>query len=356
LTRAGNGDWNGSVIQTRPQVSADSVTFHLADAGGRDGAGPVLGGARLLPALSLPGAGLDFAYAGGQWRLTLPRPPVQRMEYRFQVRHPAGDTEEICDPGNPLRAPGAFGDKSVVEFPGYAVPGWLDAEPVPGSFADPAPWVRVWTPADASGPLPMLVAHDGPEYDRLAGLTRFAAAMIHMGRLPACRVALLAPGDRDDEYSANPDHAAALRDLLGSLDPLVAGPVVGMGASLGGLAMLHAQRTYPGLFGGLFLQSASFLDTRLDPQEADRFSRFDRVSAYTARVLREEPAQTVPVVLTCGLAEENLANNRQMAAALRAQGYDARLVEVPDAHNYVGWRDAFDPPLADLLRALWGVA
>jgi hypothetical protein len=28
-------------------------------------------------------------------------------------------------------------------------------------------------------------------------------------------------------------------------------------------------------------------------------------------------------------------------------------VEVPDAHNYVGWRDAFDPALTGLLRELW---
>jgi enterochelin esterase-like enzyme len=42
-----------------------------------------------------------------------------------------------------------------------------------------------------------------------------------------------------------------------------------------------------------------------------------------------------------------------MAAALGAQGYPVRLVEVPDAHNYVGWRDAFDPALTDLLRELW---
>jgi enterochelin esterase family protein len=275
------------------------------------------------------------------------------MEYRFRLSHPAGDTEEICDPGNPLRVPGAFGDKSVVEFPGYAAPKWLDAERVAGELVDVAPWVRVWTPQDHTGSLPLLVAHDGPEYDRLAGLTAFAAAQIHAGSLPPHRVALLAPGDRDDEYSANPDYAATLRDLVRALGESAAGPVIGMGASLGGLAMLHAQRTYPGLFGGLFLQSASFLDTRLDPQEADRFSRFARVSAYTASVLETKPAQTVPAVLTCGLAEENLANNRQMARALRDQGYPARLVEVPDAHNYVGWRDAFDPALTGLLRELW---
>jgi enterochelin esterase family protein len=70
-------------------------------------------------------------------------------------------------------------------------------------------------------------------------------------------------------------------------------------------------------------------------------------------VLRSVPPETVPVTLTCGLAEENLANNRQMAATLDRQGYDAEFVEVPDAHNYVGWRDAFDPALTGLLRTVW---
>ena len=65
------------------------------------------------------------------------------------------------------------------------------------------------------------------------------------------------------------------------------------------------------------------------------------------------PFQTVPVTMTCGLAEENLANNRQMATKLARQGYRAQLVEVPDAHNYVGWRDAFDPALTALLRNAW---
>lgn len=96
------------------------------------------------------------------------------------------------------------------------------------------------------------------------------------------------------------------------------------------------------------------MDATLDPQER-RFSRFPRVSTYVAEVLRQgPPAELVPATLTCGRAEENLANNRQLAATLTAQGYPARLVEVPDAHNYVSWRDAFDPALADLLRLLWG--
>jgi len=373
LTRQGAGDWNRAgechvTVDRQPLVADDSVTFRLPDA--RTDGGPALAGTRLLPALSLPPVNLDFDYADGQWLLTLPRPAARRIEYRFQLRHPTGDLEEICDPGNPLRAPGAFGDKSVVEFPDYTPPAWLAADRVEGTRVDltiPAPLLgreisaQLWTPggddAGAGEPMPLLVAHDGPEYDRLAGLTGFVAAMIAEGTLPRCRVALLAPGVRDEEYSANPWYSATMhQQVLPALRDAVAisGPPVGMGASLGGLAMLHAQRALPGLFGGLFLQSASFLTAELDPQEDGRFSKFAQVDAYVRHVVRDgAPAETVPAVLTCGLAEENLENNRQMSEVLAYQGYDVRFVEVPDAHNYVGWRDAFDPALADLLRSVW---
>jgi enterochelin esterase-like enzyme len=63
-------------------------------------------------------------------------------------------------------------------------------------------------------------------------------------------------------------------------------------------------------------------------------------------------AHPVPSVLTCGTVEENLANNRRMADALRNLGYPARLVVVRDAHNYTAWRDALDPHLTDLLLKL----
>lgn len=61
----------------------------------------------------------------------------------------------------------------------------------------------------------------------------------------------------------------------------------------------------------------------------------------------------VPVVVTCGRVEENLNNNRAIAGALRRQGYPVELVVNRDAHNYVGWRDTFDPHLTNLLAGLW---
>jgi enterochelin esterase family protein len=333
----------------------------MPDADGR------LAGVRLVPDFGVSDARLDFEPAEGGWLLRLPRPPVRRMEYRLALRHPDGGTEEVCDPTNPRRAPGAFGDKSVLEFPDYRPPAWLTGPAVPGEsrpltvpsrLLKAEVEVRLWAPADATDgePLPLLVAHDGPEYDALAGLTRYAAAMIAAGRLPRHRVALLAPGDRDEWYAANVGYARAL--ALAVLPALhltvaVAGPVAGLGASLGGLALLHAQRRHDGALGGLFLQSGSFFDRRLDPQERG-FARFTRISRFVADTQRRTLSpRPVPVTLTCGTVEENLANNRQMAAALAEQGYPVRLVELPDAHNYVAWRDGFDPYLTDLLGTVW---
>jgi enterochelin esterase-like enzyme len=202
----------------------------------------------------------------------------------------------------------------------------------------------------------LLVAHDGPEYDTLAGLTRYAGVMIENGSLPPFRVALLPPGDRNEWYSASAVYGRALssRILAALRDAVdVTGLPVGMGASLGALAMLQAQRTWPGTFAGLFLQSGSFFVPRYDRHESG-FPRYRRITRFVGGVLRSQvDAQPVPVVMTCGAEEENVHNNRRMAAALSSQGYPVGLYEVPDLHNYTGWRDAFDPHLTRLLARLW---
>jgi enterochelin esterase-like enzyme len=174
--------------------------------------------------------------------------------------------------------------------------------------------------------------------------------------LPPFRVALLAPGDRDQWYSASAAYSRALaNDVIPALRDAfgLVGPPAGMGASLGGLAMLHAQRRFPRALGALFLQSSSFFMPRHDSHER-RFPRYARIVRFVRDTRRDgQYAVPVPVTMTCGIAEENVHNNREMASALAAQGYEVTLVEVPDLHNYVGWRDAFDPHLTALLQRAW---
>jgi len=322
---------------------------------------------RLCSDLPLSDERRAYARHNGEWRLELAPPPVSRLEYELEVVHHDGGAERVRDPGNPRQAPGAFGERSVLLLPGYAAPRWLEAPGVPGRTEEltvrgyglgAAIPVRIWSPADAdpAEPLPLLVAHDGPEYDRLAGLTRFAAAGIGAGALPPHRVALLGPGERNEWYSASARYAGALvRDVLPAIGAAVAvqGPPAGMGASLGALAMLHVQRRRPGTFGALFLQSGSFFTPRFDAHES-RFPRYPRIVRFVSATHREAlHADPVPVTLTCGSAEENLQNNRLMARTLASQGYSSELRELPDLHNYTAWRDAFAPHLSALLARAW---
>ena len=91
---------------------------------------------RLQQELQRPRSGPAFNRHDGFWELEYRRAQVDRMEYRLEA-----DGDSFCDPHNPLRAPGAFGDKSVIEFPGYAPPGWLDS-PDPGPAKPIAPHTR----------------------------------------------------------------------------------------------------------------------------------------------------------------------------------------------------------------------
>jgi enterochelin esterase-like enzyme len=303
---------------------------------------------------------VDFGYddTDRAWLLRVPRPALWRLEYQFELRHRDGGTELILDPDNAHRVGGAFGDKSVLLCDGYREPDWLHRPPRPGTWRDlavPAPTLkatvtgRIWSPAEPTDRI--LLAHDGPEYARLAGLAHYSAA----ADVPPHHLVLLDPGDRNEWYSANPAYAWALvADVLPRIYATIGdGPTVAMGASLGGLALLHAQRRYPTAFAGLYLQSGSFFLPRFDRQESG-FRRYLRIVRFVGRVSRAGSAPgTVPTVITCGLAEENLANNREMAATLARQGYPVTLAETPDAHNYTCWRDAFDPHLTGLLRGIW---
>ncbi len=339
-------------------VNAESgvVTFRVPDPDRS------LLGVRLFQDVRIPADRLNFSYAGDHWKLTIDPPPVSRMEYLLELRHTDGGTENVLDAGNPRRVDGAFGPKSVLEFASYSPPAWItsvaeagdneDLE-VPARGLGAAIGVRIWSPAGAppDEPLPLLVVHDGPEFDSLGSLTRYLSAGVTGEWLPRLRAALLSPGSRDDWYSANPAYARALRQAV---IPAITGRVaskarIGMGASLGGLAMLHEHCRYPDSFDALFLQSSSFFSPRYDEHER-RFPGYNRIVRFVTGVHRGNlPGRPIPVMLTCGVIEENVANNRLIQQTLQSRGYPASLQEVPDVHNYTAWRDALDPHLTALV-------
>ncbi len=314
--------------------------------------GPRLAAVRL--AHELPGLPYELTRRGRTWELAWPLPDpsnfmVARLEYKFELIHRNGRSEWIVDPDNPLRASGPWGEKSVLELPGYRPPEWLEDKRV-GELRPAEIESRVlrrtlpallWSHPDAHERSPLLLAHDGPEYAEHSSLATL------LGRLPPLRAVLLAPVDRNEIYSASARYARALADeILPSFGD--ASIRIGLGASLGALALLHAHRRHPETFDALFLQSGSFFRRR-DHHER-WFPRFERISRFVGTTLAQPGERPIPVTIACGTVEENFPGNVAMYEALRRQRYDVRFQEFRDGHNWVAWRDSFHPHLLRLIQ------
>ena len=288
---------------------------------------------------------------GRDWELTATAPDVARFEYQLELIDRDGRSEWILDPENPKRASGPWGSKSVWEEPGYEPPEWVADEPVgkAESVTIPSRILKtdlpalIWAHPEATERSPLLVAHDGPEY------AEHSALLTYLGQLPPLRAALIGPVDRNEIYSASARYSRALaEEILPELAPAPAR--IGLGTSLGALSLFHTHRRHPESFDALFLQSGSFF-RRAESYERS-FPRYERIARFVDDVHCSRPERTIPIVLTCGTVEENLAANRALEESLRASGYDARMHEFRDGHNWVAWRDSFHPELLRLLERI----
>ncbi|MET0865399.1 MAG: esterase [Nakamurella sp.] len=347
--------------QVGPLVTMDTAQLRVLDPQRE------LDGVRLEVDWMLGGIDPEFRWADGLWSLDMPRPEAWRLEYQFTLR--TGEHYHwTTDPGNPRLVPNPFGAKSEIRFPDYREPNWLLTPPVgplrwvqtkAGRLDQPVP-LQLWSPeglsADAVAPL--LLVHDGSDMADRGSLLSWASAL---ARTLPIRVALLDPphGKRDEWYSANPEYSDHLADVVlpALTSRVLTGAVIGMGASLGALAMLALQRRHPGSISALALQSGSFFCADLDAQESG-YAHFEQICA-AVRFISAGPdlaapgtPRPVPVLFTCGTIEENRFNNEAMAAALDRQHYPVTLRMVPDAHTMIGWRDAWFPALDELIGSL----
>ncbi len=349
-----------------PETSSSEVHFRYPDPRSE------LAGVSLFQEVFWPRSGPELARTGEGFSVIVPRPPVDRMEYLFELRHPDGSRQLVCDPGNPSRVPSPFGDKSVLELPEYRAPEWsrlaalprgdrFDLEiPCPGLKA--SMYVRIWSPSGVTPDrrLPLLLAFDGLEYDLYSQLTQFLDHEVNRGGLPPIRAALLHPVRRDQDYSASPEFTTVLwNEVIPQLEVLIptrAGPSgrAAMGASLGAVAALHLQWERPEALGGLLLQSGSFFNHHYFSQQLP-FEPVERICMFTERIHQAAAAASpVPTSLTCGVVEETLLASTAITSSLARLGYGAELHRLRDAHNWVAWRDAFDPHLRDLLQQVFG--
>jgi enterochelin esterase family protein len=197
---------------------------------------------------------------------------------------------------------------------------------------------------------PVLVVLDGPDYIRRARLLALLRRLVEGGSVPPHRVALVSADDRMETFSASARYA---RSLAAALADAGGGRRVGLGASLGALALLHLQRREPRTLAGLFLQSGSYFRRRTDPQER-RFARFGRVERFVGSVLNgADGARPVPTTITCSLDEENYANNAVLAQALAAQGYAVDFHAARGSHDWPTWKRAIEAHLPALLARTW---
>src|SRR4051794_6063806 len=178
-----------------PLVGADEVTFRFADPT------RALVDVALAHELRRPRrVPFQPGTRRGAWTLEYRMRDADRMEYLLELTQRGQEPRLVADPSNPLRAPGPFGEKSVVELPTYAAPDWVfDEESPPGDVGELQVPVRglratvdalVWSPADTDPeePLPLLVVHDGPEYAEYSQLVRFLDHAVAFGELPPHRV------------------------------------------------------------------------------------------------------------------------------------------------------------------------
>jgi enterochelin esterase-like enzyme len=290
------------------------------------------------------------------WFATIELPRGSRIEYRMIVRH--GDhVEDMLDPLNPESVSGPASTMSVLRAQGYETPWWALPQPtaVPGEVTDlhfhsralrREAHVTLYSPARMrrEDRLPLLVVHDGGDFLNHAGFRTVLDNLMDRRLMADTVVAFTHPGDRLREYGASAAHGRFLTaELVPQLEtrlPLRAEPAgrVLAGASFGAIAALSAAVQAPGFYGGLMLQSASFLYTVIGGEHPGG-PVFDPVVRFV-NALRADPRPVVEhIFLSYGAFEPSAQRNLAMVDALRRMADEVRVVESLDGHTWTGWRD-----------------
>lgn len=289
------------------------------------------------------------------WHVRIPVENGGRFEYKLNVWR-GGAEDWILDPRNPHRAGDPFGENSVARTHGYAQPVWSLDRGAPRGHMEPlvvesevfghARHETIYLPHgyDRDRPYPMVIVHDGSDYDDFAGLTVALDNLIDEGAIPPLVAVLIQTGDRMGEYPRGRRHARyVVKELLPVIEAgyAVSGDArdrVLLGASLGAVASLSTAYRYPGVFGGLVLKSGSFV---LDREKLK--ARPHPVFEHTARlveVLKRAPGlEGVRAFVSTGELEGLASDNRALAEVLADRGIEVLFQSSWDGHHWHNWRD-----------------
>ncbi|MEM9224676.1 MAG: alpha/beta hydrolase-fold protein [Pseudomonadota bacterium] len=289
------------------------------------------------------------------WLLSLPVHDGGRFEYKIAVER-GGHEEWMLDPLNPLRAGDPFGENSVCRTHGYVQPAWTKQQGSPQGRIEPLN-VKSEVFAEERGellylppryskdaPYPLLVIHDGSDFVTYADLGVSLDNLIEAGDIPPLVAALVQTHDRMGEYPRGRRHA---RYLVHELLPAVQGRAavspdparrVLLGASLGAVASLSCAFRFPGQFGGLVLQSGSFI---LDEKNLRQRQHpvFRRVARLLQVVQRAPDLPNTRAFVSTGELEGLAEENRALAGLLAQHGVDVAFKSAWDGHHWHNWRD-----------------
>ena len=253
----------------------------------------------------------------------------------------------------------------MLEFPGYAPPEWSADEESPGGRSSRracrrglcGPPSTCDLGGGGDGPGGAAAARCSSTTGRSTPGTRSSCGcfdhLVAFGEVPPFRAALVPPPlDRNEMYSASHRYARVLgedwvphsRELAPS-----PGPPVAIGASLGALSLLHAQWYEAGPLQRSVPPVGQLLPAALRRARVGRAALRPHHALRLDRRRRPADADPIPVTITCGTGEENLDNNLLHGRDARSPGWDVRVVQHPDAHNWISWRDVLHPHLAELL-------
>jgi len=157
------------------------------------------------------------------------------------------------------------------------------------------------------------------------------------------------------EYARGRRHARYLvRDLLPALEARFwlskrSQDRVLLGASLGAVASLSTAFRYPGHFGGLVLNSGSFI---LDERKLERRPHpvFHRIARLVRALRRAPPLPGTRAFVSTGELEGLAGENRALATFLRERGVDVLFKSAWDGHHWHNWRDQLRDGLRWVLR------
>lgn len=209
--------------------------------------------------------------------------------------------------------------------------------------------VKLYAPAGATGPLPLVVVQDGTAYERIARLPAVLEALVAEGRARPARLAFVdpvRPDRRREEYGFGEGFRAWARtSLLPALREEAASEELYLvGASLGALASTVLAFEADAPVAGLALQSGAFLGA---PEERE-FHRSER-SWLRERLDADEGVLPWRIYQEVGTLDWLADVNRDVADRLAERARAHRFTTRAAGHNWTFWRDGVGEALAFLL-------